>query len=91
MVLVNAFREMFPLPVLVAFRPAILTIAMGLLTVPNVAPVKYKFPEFEMVPEGDEVIGPLAVMDVAPPARMVPNCKALASPNCTSKEPELFI
>ena len=58
MVLVNAFRKMFPLPVLVAFRPAVLRIEMGWLTVPNVAPVKFKAAEFAMVPEGDDVRAP---------------------------------
>lgn len=58
MVLVNAFKKMFPLPVLIAFKPAVLTTVMGWLTVPKVAPVKFKAAEFAMVPEGDDVRAP---------------------------------
>ena len=82
---------MFPLPVLVAFRPAVLTIAMGWLTVPKVAPVKFKAAVFSMEPVDEDVRAPCAVMETDPPDRMVPNCKALASPNCTANEPELLI
>jgi len=82
---------MFPLPVLVAFRPAVLRIEMGWLTVPKVAPVKFKAAVFSMEPVDEDVRAPCAVMETEPPDRMVPNCKALASPNCTANEPELLI
>ncbi len=58
MALVNAFRKMFRLPVLVALRPVVLRIEMGWLTVPNVAPVKFKAAEFAMVPEGEDARAP---------------------------------
>jgi len=58
MVLVNAFKKMFPLPVLVAFKPAVLRIEMGWATDPIAEPVKFKAAEFEMVPEDDEVRAP---------------------------------